>query len=91
MLLDVREHDEWQRGHGADARHIPMGEVPTRLDEIPRDGELYVVCKLGGRSQQVAQFLAQNGYRAINVDGGMFAWVQAGRPVITDGGGTGSV
>jgi rhodanese-related sulfurtransferase len=91
VLLDVREDDEWQRGHAADARHIPMGEVPARLNEIDPQATLYVICKAGGRSQKVAQFLAGNGYEPVNVSGGMLAWANAGRPVVTDDGGAGSV
>lgn len=91
VLLDVREDDEWQRGHAEGARHIPMGEVPARIGEIDRDAQLYVVCHLGGRSLRVAQYLAQNGYAPINVAGGMQAWADAGRPVVTDGGGVGAV
>jgi rhodanese-related sulfurtransferase len=91
VLLDVREDDEWQRGHAADARHIPMGEVPARINEIDPQATLYVICKVGGRSQKVAQFLAGNGYEPVNVSGGMLAWASAGRPVVTDGGGPGSV
>jgi rhodanese-related sulfurtransferase len=91
VLLDVREDDEWQRGHAADARHIPMGEVPARLNEIDPQATLYVICKAGGRSQKVAQFLAGNGHEPVNVSGGMLAWANAGRPVVTDDGGAGSV
>jgi rhodanese-related sulfurtransferase len=91
VLLDVREDDEWQRGHAADARHIPMGEVPARLNEIDSQAKLYVVCKVGGRSQKVAEFLAGNGYQPINVRGGMLAWAEAGRPVVTDDGSVGTV
>jgi rhodanese-related sulfurtransferase len=91
VLLDVRENDEWQRGHAADARHIPMGEVPARLNEIDPQATLYVICKAGGRSQKVAQFLAGNGYEPVNVSGGMLAWANAGRAVVTDDGGAGSI
>ncbi|HEY1842438.1 MAG TPA: rhodanese-like domain-containing protein [Mycobacterium sp.] len=91
VLLDVREDDEWSRGHAADARHIPMGEVPARFDEIDRSATLYVVCKAGGRSAKVAQLLAQHGYEPINVNGGMLAWAESGRPVVTDDGGAGSI
>lgn len=91
VLLDVREDDEWQRGHAAGAQHIPMGDVPARIDEIDRDATLYVVCHAGGRSLRVSEYLARNGFEPINVTGGMLAWVQAGRPVITDGGGAGTV
>jgi rhodanese-related sulfurtransferase len=63
VLLDVREDDEWQRGHAPGARHIPMGQVPSRIDEINPDAKLFVVCQAGGRSLRVAQYLARNGYR----------------------------
>jgi rhodanese-related sulfurtransferase len=91
VLLDVREDDEWQRGHAEGAVHIPMGDVPARVDEIDPDAQLFVVCHLGGRSARVAQYLAQNGYAPINVSGGMQAWADAGRPVVTDSGDAGTV
>lgn len=91
VFLDVREDDEWQRGHAAGAQHIPMGDVPARIDEIDRDAKLYVVCHAGGRSLRVAQYLARNGFEPTNVTGGMLAWTQAGRPVTTDGGSAGTV
>src|SRR5689334_3784233 len=91
VLLDVREDDEWQRGHAPGAQHIPMGQVPARLDEIDQDATLYVVCQAGGRSQRVAQYLARNGYTPVNVTGGMLAWAGAGRPVVTDDGGAGVI
>jgi rhodanese-related sulfurtransferase len=91
VLLDVREDDEWRRGHAADAQHIPMGEVPNRLEELDPMTRLYVICHAGGRSARVAQYLARNGYAPVNVSGGMLAWSNAGRPVVTDDGRPGSV
>lgn len=91
VLLDVREDDEWQRGHAAGAQHIPMGDVPARMAEIDPDATLYVVCHAGGRSMRVAQYLARNGYEPINVAGGMLEWVAAGRPVVTDDSSAGTV
>jgi rhodanese-related sulfurtransferase len=91
VLLDVREDDEWQRGHAIGAMHIPMGEVPARLAEIDGDASVYVICHAGGRSMRVAQYLQDNGYQSVNVTGGMLAWAGAGRPVITDDGGPGVV
>ncbi|MEV1006284.1 rhodanese-like domain-containing protein [Streptomyces sp. NPDC049881] len=90
-LLDVRESDEWAAGHAEDAVHVPMSQVLERFDEIAAlgesagDGEVYVVCKVGGRSAQVAQYLLQRGVNAVNVDGGMHAWQAAGRPLTGDG------
>jgi rhodanese-related sulfurtransferase len=91
VLLDVREDDEWRQGHAAGAQHIPMGQVPARIAEIDPQATLYVICKAGGRSLKVAQYLATNGYAPVNVNGGMLAWANAGRPVITDDGGPGRV
>ena len=91
VLLDVRENDEWDRGHANGARHIPMGEVPARMAELDPGSTLFVVCHLGGRSMRVARYLAQNGYEPINVSGGMQAWADAGRPVVTDAGSPGAV
>src|SRR5690349_16586795 len=91
ILLDVREDDEWRRGHAPGAQHIPMSEVPAGLHEIDTDATLFVVCQAGGRSQRVAQYLAGNGYRPANVVGGMLAWAGAGRHVVTDDGGAGII
>jgi rhodanese-related sulfurtransferase len=91
VLLDVREDDEWQRGHAPGAQHIPLGDVPARMGEIDTDKQLYVICHAGGRSLRVSQYLQRNGYEPINVDGGMLAWSQAGRPVVTDSGAAGTV
>ncbi|OIV38185.1 sulfurtransferase [Mangrovactinospora gilvigrisea] len=89
-LLDVREPDEWAAGHAEGALHIPMGEVVQRLDEIQQtaadaDGPLYVVCRAGGRSAQVVNYLRQHDLDAINVDGGMQSWSATGRPLKADG------
>lgn len=91
VLLDVREDDEWQRGHAPGAQHIPMGDVPTRMAEIDTDAQLYVICHSGGRSARVAQYLARNGYEPINVSGGMLAWAHAGRPLEAGSGEAGSL
>ncbi|GAA3055282.1 hypothetical protein GCM10020229_78920 [Kitasatospora albolonga] len=84
-LLDVREQDEWDAGHVDGALHIPIGQVVARLDELPAE-KLYVMCRVGGRSAQVVQYLVQQGREAVNVDGGMFAWEAAGRPMVSSDG-----
>jgi rhodanese-related sulfurtransferase len=85
-LLDVREHDEWDAGHAPDAIHIPMGDLAGRLDDLPADNEVYVVCRSGGRSARVTAFLNANGWDAKNVEGGMQSWQAAGRPMYADNG-----
>ncbi|MGV9663058.1 rhodanese-like domain-containing protein [Nocardia niigatensis] len=85
QLLDVRERDEWQLGRAPGAIHIPMTDVPARLDEIDIDAEVYVICRQGGRSIPVVEYLNQIGYEAVTVSGGMVAWQQTGRPLTGDG------
>lgn len=87
VFLDVREDDEWELGHAPGALHISMGDVPARLAEIDMDAALYVVCRQGGRSIRVVQYLNQVGYEAVSVSGGMVAWQKAGRPLTRDDGG----
>ena len=86
VVLDVREDHERVAGHIEGATHIAMGEVPARLDELPEGDPLYVTCRGGGRSARVAAWLNQNGYDAVNVGGGMGAWDDAGRPMVSETG-----
>jgi rhodanese-related sulfurtransferase len=85
FLLDVREPDEWAAGHVEGAVHIPMGQVEGRLAELPKEGEVIVVCRIGGRSAKVAGMLAQHGFDAVNMNGGMLAWDAAGKPMVSEG------
>jgi len=91
FLLDVREPPEWMAGHAAAAAHIPLGQVPARGAEIPDDGTVVVICRVGGRSQQAATYLRSRGVDAMNLAGGMQAWAAAGLDVITDEGDPGQV
>ena len=84
VLLDVREDDEWAAGHAPGALHVPLGDLPARIGELPED-ELYVVCRAGGRSARAVAWLQENGVDAVSVDGGMGAWQDAGRPLVSDG------
>lgn len=86
-VLDVREPVEWAHGHIAGAVHIPLGELVQRLDELP-EGQVLVVCKVGGRSGQAVGYLAQQGHDVVNLAGGMLQWEAAGRPMVSDTGGT---
>jgi rhodanese-related sulfurtransferase len=86
VVLDVREDDEWVHGHIEGATHISMGDVPSKLDELPEGDPLYVVCRSGGRSARVAAWLNQNGFDTVNVGDGMGAWEAAGRPMVSETG-----
>jgi rhodanese-related sulfurtransferase len=86
-LLDVREQDEWDAGHAPDAHHVPMSALMARIDEVPTDGDVVVVCRSGHRSGQVVNYLtAQGRSNLLNLDGGMLEWVAAGRPIVADDG-----
>jgi rhodanese-related sulfurtransferase len=85
-LLDVREDDEWAAGYAPGARHIPLGQLGARSAEVPQDQTVYVICRSGHRSGRAAQALADAGWQAINVAGGMQNWAASGRPMATDSG-----
>ncbi|WP_344969604.1 rhodanese-like domain-containing protein [Salinactinospora qingdaonensis] len=85
-LLDVREIDEWQAGHAPHAVHIPLTELAQRAGEVPQDQQVYVICRVGGRSAQAVQALNDAGWRAANVAGGMTAWAVAGREMVSETG-----
>jgi rhodanese-related sulfurtransferase len=84
-LLDVREQDEWDRGHAPQAHLVPMGEIMDRIDELPNDTQILVICHSGYRSWQVTKALVSAGYDAVNVAGGMDAWQSAGGVVVEGG------
>lgn len=81
-VLDVREDDEWASGHLDGAVHIPLGQLPARMAELPADRQMLVYCKVGGRSAQATAYLRQAGVDAVNLDGGVLAWQRAGRSLV---------
>lgn len=85
-LLDVRENDEWTAGHAPDAVHIRLAELNERSAEIPRDQDVYVICRSGARSAYATNALVGAGWKAINVSDGMTGWAVAGRPMVSETG-----
>ena len=84
-VLDVREASEWRDGHIAGALHIPGGSLPRRLDEVPDDRPLAVVCAGGYRSTVAASLLQRAGRdHVINLIGGVTAYAAAGHPLVHD-------
>jgi adenylyltransferase/sulfurtransferase len=82
-VLDVREPYEYQIAN-IGGTLIPQNEVPQRLAEIDRNREIVVQCRSGGRSQRIAEFLAQQGYPNVkNLAGGILAWADAIDPKMT--------
>ena len=78
VLLDVRAGWEVQtasaRPADLDLVHMPMQTIPARLSELDRSRPIACLCHHGGRSMQVAHFLASHGYEVVNVAGGIHAW-----------------
>jgi adenylyltransferase/sulfurtransferase len=74
-LIDVREPFEYEIAHIAASRLIPLGELETRIDELPRTGTLVLQCHSGGRSEHAARLLREAGFdNAVNLEGGIDAW-----------------
>lgn len=83
-LLDVRNHDEWSAGHAPGAQLSPLRDLGTSLGNVSIDERIAVVCRSGGRSSQAVEFLRDQGYDAVNVEGGMQAWAEAGKPMVSE-------
>jgi hydroxyacylglutathione hydrolase len=82
VLLDVREPEEFARGHVRGALNLPQSDLATRLNEIPKDRPILTICQSGKRSLRSAQFLHQQGWHDVaTVAGGTSAWRDSGRPV----------
>ena len=82
VVVDVRQPDEYAEAHVPGALLIPLAEVPDRLADIPAGGEVLVICRSGGRSLKACEFLRSTGVDAMNVAGGMLAWLEAGKAVV---------
>jgi rhodanese-related sulfurtransferase len=86
VLIDVREPDEWVRGHAVGAIHVPLADVPARFAELPTDGDIVIVCHAGGRSARATTWLLDQGYDCRNLTGGMIAYAAAGHPLQSENG-----
>jgi adenylyltransferase/sulfurtransferase len=75
VIVDVRESHEWRAGHIDGARHIPLGEIANRLEELPRDADIVLYCEAGARSARALDILRDAGFaRAKHLKGGYLAW-----------------
>ena len=71
FLVDVREVDEFESLHLEGARNLPLSQLADTYEQLDKDQLYYVICKSGMRSARACQFLAEQGYEVINVQGGM--------------------
>ncbi|MEQ1758052.1 MAG: molybdopterin-synthase adenylyltransferase MoeB [Vicinamibacterales bacterium] len=76
FILDVREPNEYQINRIAGSTLIPLGELPRRYQELPKDQEIILQCKMGGRSQKALDFLRTVGFGKMkNLKGGILDWI----------------
>jgi len=84
FILDVREPDEWNAGHIPGATLIPLGELASRVNEVPKDQEVVVVCRSGNRSQQGRDILLSAGFTQVtSMAGGLNQWSAAGLETVS--------
>lgn len=74
-VIDVREGWELALSRVSFATHIPMNDIPARLADVPHDVPVVIMCKVGGRSAQVAAYLHGQGFdNVLNLSGGILGW-----------------
>lgn len=83
FLLDVREQFEWDEVHVPNTTLIPLGELPSRVSELPKDAPIVVICRSGNRSDQGRDILLAAGFTNVtSMDGGVVAWRSLGYPTV---------
>jgi len=84
FMLDVRQPEEWEQFHIPDSTLIPLGELESRLSELPRDQKIVVVCRSGNRSAKGRDLLQQAGFKEMtSMAGGVTEWKNAGYPTVS--------
>lgn len=82
FFVDVREQDEWDSFHIPGTTLIPLGQLASRLNEVPKDKPIVVVCRSGNRSKQGRDILLQAGYTNVtSMAGGVTEWKTNGYPI----------
>ena len=84
QVIDVRTDDEWADGHLEGSRHIELNEVSAAAESIDRDSPIVFVCAVGNRSTMAAQAFRTAGFEAYSLAGGLEAWGDDGRELVTD-------
>lgn len=84
FILDVRQPEEWNEFHVPDSTLIPLGELASRVNELPKDQELVIVCRSGNRSAQGRDILLDAGFTQVtSMAGGLTQWKAAGYPTVS--------
>jgi rhodanese-related sulfurtransferase len=84
FILDVRQPEEWNEFHVPDSTLIPLAELASRVDELPKDQEIVVVCRSGNRSAQGRDILLDAGFTQVtSMAGGLTQWRAAGYPTVS--------
>lgn len=83
FVLDVRTPEEWNEFHAPNTTLIPLDELAARVDELPKDQPIVVVCRSGNRSQTGRDILLQAGFNATSMNGGLNEWRDTGYPVVS--------
>lgn len=84
FILDVRQPEEWQEYHIPGSTLIPLGELPDRLAEVPKDQTVVVVCRSGNRSQSGRDILLGAGFTQVtSMSGGVSTWRSQGLPTVS--------
>ena len=86
-IIDVREEDEYSEASVPGTRNIPLSRFQQSLGDVPIGRTVYVMCASGGRSSRATAYLAEQGYDAVNVMGGITEWYRNGHPVDYQAGG----
>lgn len=85
FVLDVREEHEWETVHIPGATLIPLGELEDRINELPKDEEILVVCRSGNRSAEARDILLNSGFENVtSLAGGMIDWVGRSYEVVSE-------
>jgi rhodanese-related sulfurtransferase len=84
FLLDVRDQEEWDSFHAPDTTLIPLDQLPDRVNELPKDQEIVVICRSGNRSQEGRDILLKAGFTNVSsMAGGLNEWRSAGYPTVS--------
>jgi rhodanese-related sulfurtransferase len=83
VVVDVRRDDEWVTGHVTGAIHVPIDDLPDRMEEVPEDKKVFFICAAGVRSGLACEMAAAMGYdqeNLYNIEDGTPVWIQGNHP-----------